>query len=119
MSGAAVIATCLALLSQATLQVSAQSGKKIDTLLPLSSISQPDRLDVDGLPLRTFDLPARELLHSTSKSHQRNVCLSSKSTTSFTIFPQSLKQVPVLGGSPQFCGIEYKDCARIYFCIRG
>ena len=118
MSRAAILATCLVLLSQAALPVSAQSGKKIDTLLPLPSISQPDRLDVDGLPLRTVDLPTRELLPSTSKSQQRNVCLSSNHTTLLTIFPQSLRNVPVMGGSPQVCGIEYNGCARIYFCIR-
>ena len=117
MSRAANVATCLALLSQAPVRVNAQSGMQSDSLPP--SISQRASPAIESLPLRTFDLPAMELLPSTSKSQQRHVCLSMKHTTSFTIFPQSLKNVPVMGGSPQFCGIEYKDCARIYFCIRG
>src|SRR5579872_2569131 len=45
-----------------------------------------------------------------------SACLASTTFSQLNLIPQSWRQARVLVGSPQFCGVVYRNCVPIRFC---
>jgi hypothetical protein len=111
-----IIAACVVLLAHSVPLMNAQSSKAAQA--PEDAISQCCGRDSSDLLPRTFQLPARKLLHLLDKSNELTACVPSKELK--WVMPNLLSpKLPPRGGSPEWCGFGYDGCKRVYFCTRG